>query len=50
VQIALDRGQRYVDDRGIEHDHQLRKAHDCERKPAAPIGGHMEVLSLGGAA
>ena len=39
VEVLLDRGQRDVHDRDVEHDHQLRQADDGERGPAAAIGG-----------
>ena len=39
MKVLLDRGQRDVHDRDVEHDHQLRQADDGERGPAAAIGG-----------
>ena len=38
VEVVLDRGQRDVHDRRVEHDHQLRQADDDQRRPAAAIG------------
>ena len=38
VEVALDRGQRDVHDRDVEHDHQLRQADDDERRPATAVG------------
>jgi hypothetical protein len=35
AQVALDRRQRYVHDRGVQDNHQLRQADDHERQPAA---------------
>jgi hypothetical protein len=39
VQVALDRGQRDVHDRVVEHDHEQREAHRAERPPAAVLLG-----------
>ena len=39
VEVVLDRGQRDVHDRRVEHDHQLRQADDDERQPAPAISG-----------
>ncbi len=38
VQIVLDRRERDVHDRRVEHDHQLRQADDHERHPAPAVG------------
>ena len=37
VEITLDRGQRHVHDRRVEHDHELGQADDHEGQPAAAI-------------
>ena len=39
VERALDRRQRDVDDRDVDHEHELRRAEQSERDPAARIGG-----------
>ena len=39
AEVVLDRRQRDVHDRDVEHDHQLREADDDQRGPAAAIGG-----------
>jgi hypothetical protein len=39
VKVLLDRGQRDVHDRDVEHDHELRQADDGERGPPAAVGG-----------
>ena len=39
MQIALDRGQRHIHDRGVEHDHELRQADNHEGHPPAVAGG-----------
>src|SRR6185436_13229499 len=53
VEVALDRGQRDVHDRVVEHDHEQREAHGAERPPAAvgrarrkgaDLLGHLVVL------
>ena len=56
----LDRGERDVHDRDVEHDHQLREADDDQRGPPPVIGGqaggnggsevHTRNSSLSGAA
>ena len=38
-QVALDRGQRDVHDRVVEHDHEQREAHRAEGPPAAVVVG-----------
>ena len=38
VEVVLDRGQRDVHDRHVEHDHQLGEADDEQRRPAAAVG------------
>ena len=38
VEVALDEGQRDVHDRDVEDDHQLRQAHDGERRPLPAVG------------
>ena len=38
VQVRLDRGQRDVDDRDVEHHHELRRHDDREGEPAAAVG------------
>jgi hypothetical protein len=38
VEIVLDRRQRDVHDRDIEHHHQLRQADDEQPRPAAALG------------
>jgi hypothetical protein len=35
---VLDRRQRDVHDRGVEHDHELRRREHDEREPAARVG------------
>ena len=42
VEIALDRGQRHVDDRVVEHDEEEAEAHRGQRQPLVPLGagGH----------
>ena len=43
VQGTLDRRQRNVDDRDVDHQHELRGAEEAERDPAAGVrrrGGH----------
>ena len=42
VEVVLDRGQRDVHDRDVEHDHQLRQADDDQRGPAAAVVGGAE--------
>ncbi len=42
VQAALDRRQRDVDDRVVEHDHEQREAHRPERPPAAVAVVHLQ--------
>ena len=37
VEVALDRRQRDVHDRVVEHDHEQREAHRAERPPAAVV-------------
>jgi hypothetical protein len=37
VEVALNRGQRDIHDRDVEHDHQLRQAHDHECRPATAV-------------
>ncbi len=37
MEVALNRGQRDVHDCDVEHDHQLRQAHDHERRPATGV-------------
>ena len=37
VEVALNRGQRDVHDRDVEHDHQLRQADDHQRRPATAV-------------
>ncbi len=37
VQVALDRGQGDIDDRRVQHDHQLAQAEDDQRDPAAAV-------------
>ena len=39
VQVALDRRQRHVHDRGVEHDHELGQADNHEGHPPAVVGG-----------
>ena len=39
VQVLLDRGQRDVHDRVVEHDHEQREAHRAEGPPAAVVVG-----------
>ncbi len=38
AEVSADRGQRDVDDRRVEHDHQHAEADDGEREPAARSG------------
>jgi hypothetical protein len=38
VEILLDRGQRDIHDRNVEHDHQVGDAQNGERLPSARIG------------
>ena len=38
VQIALDRRQRHIHDRGVEHDHELGQADNHEGHPPAVVG------------
>jgi hypothetical protein len=42
VELALDRGQGDVHDRGVEHDHQLGHADDDEGQPAPALTGELE--------
>ena len=44
VQIALDRRQRDVHDRRVEHHHQLAEAQHGERDPAAALPSALGVL------
>ena len=37
-EVGLDRGQRDVDDRDVEHDHELHHAEQQQRDPLAPVG------------
>ena len=39
AEVVLDRGQRDVDDRRVEDDHQHPRAEDVEGEPAAVFGG-----------
>ena len=39
AEVALDRGQRDVDDRRVEDDHELREADEHEHEPAADLAG-----------
>ena len=44
AEVALDRRQRDVDDRVVEHDHEQREAHRAERPPlAVRVGDQMAV-------
>ena len=47
AQIALDRWQRHVDDRVVEHDHEQREAHGAERPPLAIRVGDQACLMTG---
>jgi hypothetical protein len=38
VERGLDRRQRDVDDRALQHDHELGRAQEDQRAPAAGIG------------
>ncbi len=44
VQAALDRRQRDVHDRVVEHDHEQREAHRAERPPAAVLLGQRQAV------
>jgi hypothetical protein len=46
VQVALDRGQRDVHDRRVEHHHQLAEAQHRERDPAAALLPALDVCPL----
>ena len=48
VEVALDRRQRDVHDRVVEHDHEQREAHRGERPPAAVLLGEAEPFGHGG--
>jgi hypothetical protein len=39
AQVLLDRGQRDVHDRVVEHDHEEREAHRAQGPPAAVVVG-----------
>src|SRR5439155_19675992 len=43
VQVVLDRGQRDVHDRRVEHHHQLAEAQHGERYPAATLAAAREL-------
>ena len=38
VEVGLDRGQRDVHDRDVEHDHELHHAEQQQPDPLAPVG------------
>ena len=44
AEVALDRRQRDVHDRGVEHDHELRDREHRERLPAARIERRLRWL------
>ncbi len=46
AQVGLDRGQGDVDDRGVDHDHELARAQQVEGEPAFALGHHSEASSL----
>ena len=43
VEIALDRGKRDVDDRRIQHHHQLPQAQDCKGDPATALARRVGI-------
>ena len=45
VEVALDRGQRDVDDGVVEHDHEQREAHRPERPPLAVVVGDQVAVA-----
>ncbi len=51
MQLTLNRRERDVHDRGVEHDHQLAHAQHDQGDPAPPIhfGDGRNLLCLGGA-
>src|SRR5436309_5945968 len=44
VEAALNRRQRDVHDRVVEHDHEQREAHGSERPPLAVVLGEPEAF------
>ena len=47
AEILADRRQRDVDDRDVEHDHQVAQAEDEQREPArAAVHGHRSSASF----
>src|SRR5262249_13840580 len=45
VQVLLDRRQRDVHDRRVEHDHELRQADEDQHKPGIAPGSHSPKLA-----
>ena len=45
VEVPLDRGEGDVDDRRVEHDHQLPEADDEERDPPGAVAASRYSLS-----
>ena len=48
MKVALERGERNIEDRVVERDDEQRKAQDDERPPAAGIGGFGSVGCITG--
>jgi hypothetical protein len=45
AEVALDRRQRHVHDRVVEHDHEQREAHRAERPPLAVLVGDQVAIA-----
>ena len=46
VEVAHDRGDRDVEDRVVEHDHEQAEAEDGEDPPPALVGAGLDALAL----